>query len=133
MEIRDFLNQYISAQNTVEALYAERERVFELAASATAAERKSSDPVGRNVPKLKEIDCKISETIAELSERRDLVENAINSINDTRIRDVLRYRYLSGMNYKKIATKMYYSERWVIKLHGMGLSMLRRENKNCSL
>lgn len=49
---------------------------------------------------------------------------ATNSIADKRIRNILRRHYIHGQSIKKIAKVMYYSERYVKRLHKKGVEML---------
>lgn len=53
---------------------------------------------------------------------------AIDRIADKRIRNILRRHYIHGQSIKKIAKVMYYSERYVKRLHKKGLEILSRDN-----
>lgn len=78
----------------------------------------------------------LSGPIAELDRlERELIEERYNRIMTykdiaKRIKhlrsenemDVLFYRYIKGLDWWEIAEKMNYSERWIYKLHGLGLA-----------
>lgn len=49
------------------------------------------------------------------------IARRINEIRNENEKDVLFYRYISGLEWWKIAERMRYSERWVLKLHGKAL------------
>ena len=52
---------------------------------------------------------------------------ATDRIADKRIRNILRRHYIHGQSIKKIAKVMYYSERYVKRLHKKGIETLSIE------
>ena len=52
---------------------------------------------------------------------------ATDGIADKRIRNILRRHYIHGQSIKKIAKVMYYSERYVKRLHKKGIEILSIE------
>lgn len=127
MDAKAFLEQYISTGNAIDSLVFERERVFELAKRAKAAKRDNNDPVGKNAPRLEDIDKDIEEEIKKFTQLRRVVEETIYSIEDVRIRDVLRYRYLAGLSVEATAKKMFYSERWCKELQKRGMELIEEK------
>jgi len=55
--------------------------------------------------------------------RVELIER-ISQIEDERIRKVLSMRYLHGLDWETIAEQMFFSVRWVMKLHRRGVEAL---------
>lgn len=49
---------------------------------------------------------------------------ATDLIEDKRIRNILRRHYIHGQSIKKIAKVMYYSERYVKRLHKKGVELI---------
>ena len=60
----------------------------------------------------------------ELIGRRLQIEQMIDAVEDDRLRQLLRYRYIDGMTFEAIAEKMHYSPRWVLKLHKKALEFV---------
>lgn len=59
--------------------------------------------------------------INQLITQNQLAERLINTLPDPRHQDVLRYRYLNGWRWEKVAEAMGYDLRWVLRLHGEAL------------
>ncbi|HBA62601.1 MAG TPA: hypothetical protein DCZ20_01960 [Lachnospiraceae bacterium] len=49
------------------------------------------------------------------------ISGQIKCLNNENEKDVLFYRYITGLEWWEIAEKMNYSERWVLKIHGRAL------------
>ncbi len=68
-----------------------------------------------------------SELIRLLAENTDL----INTLEDVRQRAILSRRYIGFESWENIAANMCYTERWVLKQHGLALELLdKREVLN---
>lgn len=67
----------------------------------------------------------------QLGERvrlREEIESAIGTVEDERLRLLLRYRYIDGWRLEKIAVEMDYDYRWIRRLHGKALDKLTLES-----
>lgn len=62
--------------------------------------------------------------IAVLMQLRAYLCRAISRLEDERLIQVLRRRYLLGESYEQIAQNMHYSWRWVQKLHQRALQSI---------
>ena len=58
----------------------------------------------------------------------EAVKDAIASVPDGRLRMLLRYRYVDGMTWERIAVNMNLDARWVRRLHGRALDALTLES-----
>ena len=65
----------------------------------------------------------------ELIRLRIQIEQAVEAVPDDRLRLLLRYRYIDGMTFEKIAEKMNLSYQWVSKLHGDALEQVQINTK----
>ena len=74
-----------------------------------------SDKIQTTVEKIIEIEEKLDREIDAL------VEAAVEKLEDGRLRDVMRYRYIDGMKWEQIAVEMHYSYMQVCRLHGKAL------------
>lgn len=52
------------------------------------------------------------------------IEGAIEKLEDDRLRILLRYRYISGWTWERVAVEMNLEYRWVLRLHGRALTKL---------
>lgn len=73
------------------------------------------------VEKIIETERLITEQVDQLLDVRQEISDAIWGIPDTKLRTVLRYRYLSGNRWEEIADKMGYDFRYIFKLHQRAL------------
>lgn len=65
----------------------------------------------------REIDRRIDEYVDLTRE----IETAIDRIDDDRYRDILRFRYINGWSWERIAREMHYDRRQITRLHGLAL------------
>ena len=53
------------------------------------------------------------------------IEAAINQVEDGRLRELLRRRYINGDTWEKVAAAMGYQYRWVLALHARAISEIK--------
>ena len=80
-----------------------------------------SDKIQTTVEKIIEIEEKLDHEIDALVDLRNRIEAAVERLEDGRLRDVMRYRYIDGMKWEQIAVEMHYSYMQVCRLHGKAL------------
>ncbi len=68
--------------------------------------------------------------IAEYAEKVRAIERVIDAVEDAQYRDVLRYRYLNGWGWQKVADRMHFSQDWVCRLHARALAAVRVPEQN---
>lgn len=83
-----------------------------------------SDPLPECVGKIMELEEALNRQIDQMVERRQAIERAIDSLPLADSAQVLRYRYIDGMTWEKIAVEMNYTYRWVLRLHNRALTAL---------
>ena len=71
----------------------------------------------------------LDEMIRELIDERYLriktyqqIAKQIKKLRSENEKDVLFYKYISGLDWWEIAEKMHFSERWIYKIHGRALA-----------
>lgn len=57
--------------------------------------------------------------------RRESIEAAISNVEDERLQLLLRYRYIDGLTWERIAVNMNYSYRQVTRMHGRALRQIK--------
>lgn len=80
-----------------------------------------SDKIQTTVEKIIEIEEKLDHEIDALVDLRNRIGAAVEKLEDGRLRDVMRYRYIDGMKWEQIAVEMHYSYMQVCRLHGKAL------------
>ncbi|MDL2224664.1 hypothetical protein LJC20_00425 [Eubacteriales bacterium OttesenSCG-928-M02] len=73
-----------------------------------------------------------NETWDALLEERGAVEDFISGLGDTE-RILMRYRYIDGLSWRKIADIMGYSEDWVRQLHSRLFAKTTHQNTKISV
>lgn len=68
------------------------------------------------------LDREREKALALLEETEDLIAE----LEDYRQKNVIRLRYIDGLNWEQIATELHWSERTVYNIHGKALEALRR-------
>lgn len=75
--------------------------------------------------KIIEAEQKADEIIDEMIEKQEEIRQVINAVEDSRYRTLLKYKYMNGYTFENIACKLYYSERWVRRLHNEALEEIK--------
>ena len=114
MEIREYMKEVRRARLRVEALMERRSRCAEMAYGRTPRTSKALEQLQR------ELDSRIQ----TLAVRTMEAERHIDALENEGQRDVLRYRYLNGWDWRSIAQRMHYSQDWVKHMHTRALEAL---------
>ena len=127
MTAKEYLSQARGAEQRIEAL---RERIIryeDMATAGTTHYRKGPRST-RRAKGVGDYACELADLAGELRERLNgyarlvsEIERAIDDVPDIRYRDLLRYRYLNGMTWERIAVEMGYTWEYVRRLHGYAL------------
>ena len=125
-EKKAILLEYQAIERRINRLLDEKRGWME---KATAVNPVLSDmPKGGGTDKIQNAVCRIADIEADINREidrqidlRERIETAICAIPDGRLRDLMRYRYIDGLTWEKIAVNMEISYQWVCKLHGDAL------------
>ena len=114
MTAKEYLSQVKRQDQRIGALLDRQRRYHELGALRTggSASMRALE---------KELDARIDAYAALVRE----IEGAIDAVEDAQYRDLLRYRYLNGWGWQKIADRMRFSQDWVWRLHARALRQVR--------
>ena len=80
---------------------------------------KAGDQIGNRVARLSSLEG----MIRDLKIRQARIRDAIGRLQPTEMR-ILWYRYIDGLSWDRIAEKMQYSQRFVLRIHGKALRSL---------
>lgn len=87
---------------------------------------KSVDVIGNVVAKIDESKKKLCDAIQQAIEKRTLIENKIDKIDDLLYREILVRRYIACESWLDIAERMHQSERWCYELHARALREIEK-------
>lgn len=128
------LNQYREAEAEAARLDLEITRLYSCAERATMVLKRTPGGGGdgrtleRAVEAIVDMADKLgAERLKAIRLRRE-IEDAIASVPDGQLRMLLRYRYVDGMTWERIAVNMNLDARWVRRLHGRALDALTLES-----
>lgn len=128
-EKKRYLQRYTKLNKAIDQRILERDRLRSLAEKCTVAitgvprggERDRTDTYIR----LAEIESEIDKIIDQYVDMRKEIEAAISTVEDITLQTLLRYRYLNGLTWEKIAVEMNYCWRQIIRLHGRALQDIK--------
>lgn len=86
------------------------------------------DRIQTCVEKIIEMQNKLAEQIDRGVALREDIEKAIGAVADDRLRLLLRYRYIDGYTWERIAVELIIDYRWALRLHGRALTQLTIES-----
>ena len=84
----------------------------------------TNDKIGQAVANIIERVKRVDELAVLYSEKYTEIEQAIRSVDDDALEEVLELRYLQYMKWEEIAQRMNYTERRVLQLHGKALQKI---------
>ena len=84
-----------------------------------------SDTVGQAVAKIADLQAEINREIDQLVDLRREIEDAIYTVDDPVLQELLERRYIGGDKWEAIAVSMHYSWRNILRKHGKALSAIK--------
>ena len=86
-----------------------------------------SDRIQSAVGMLVELQEKLADQLAALARMREEIVREIDRVEELRLRQILRMRYIDGMKWEEIAVAQRIDYRWLLRLHGRALDRLTIE------
>lgn len=71
--------------------------------------------------RLIELELRVNAQIREMVRRKLEAIDAINAVEEDRLREVLELYYIDGFTWDQVAERMELDKRWVFRLHGRAL------------
>jgi len=84
-----------------------------------------SNTIEEGITTIDEIEASINKDIDDLVELRKEIESKIDSIDDIKLRELMKCRYLDFKSWEEIAYKNGCSWRWVYSLHEKALDLIK--------
>lgn len=129
-EKKAYLMQYRAADNEINDLLREKERIMARLTKMTSSVSDmphgphQPDKLTDGVAAIIELDAEIDRKVDELCEMRREITKQVDKMDSDKQRRVLKLRYISGMTWERIAIEMRYDRTYVWRLHGAALNSL---------
>lgn len=129
MTVKEYLQRYLDADRAINAKLEQIERLRALATKTTQVLQpdkilsgQAGDKMSGIVGKIIDMETEVDADIDRLQVVKREVEAAIDAVDNGRLRDLLRYRYICGWQFEKISLALCYSYIHVCRLHGEALN-----------
>jgi len=125
-----YLNQYKFLNAEVDRKIKEMEdwknKIYSVTATLTDMPRSNSrrDKISDGIAAVNEIEENINGDIDKLLKVRKDVQSKIDTIDDLKLRELMKCRYLDFNTWEEIAYKNGFSWQWVYKLHEKSLDKI---------
>ena len=138
MEIKEYLKNISRVESHIEA---KKQRIAILKDMAVSPTAPNVDGMPKNpnkwkssmadaVTKYLELEDEIKADEISLEKKKVFIVELIGQLNNTEHQTVLIKRYFDKKSWSDIATDMFYTTRWIYKLHGSALEKLEEVYKN---
>ena len=92
--------------------------------SLTGMPRGGSGDWTQTADRLIELEQRVNARIRELVRLKHAAMDAIDRVDEARLREVLELYYIDGFNWDQVAERMELDKRWVFRLHGKALQKI---------
>lgn len=134
MTAKEYLSRYLSTKQEIERLLEQRLQLWSMATKITPTLQGDRVQGGQNttgdaiMAQVVDLSTELLHKIKQLNEILGEIESAINSIQDERLRMLLKLHYINGKTFEEISVIMHYNYRWVTRLHGKALTKMALES-----
>lgn len=138
-EKKAVLSQYRAIERRINRLKGEKAAWADKAMAATSSFSdtprggRGGDKIQGAVEKIMEIEEKLDREIDAQVDLRNRIEAAVERLESEKLRDIVRYKYIDGFKFEKIAATMHLDPRWVRRLHNRALNILTLESPPTSM
>ena len=125
MTAKEYLMQYRqSMERTAEI----EQHLAELKAEAIRLKDHEGQSIKLDDATAKYVDAcdEMSAELTRLHDLREEIKRTIEAVPDARLRNLLRWRYISGYTWEQVSVQMDYTYRRSIQLHGAALQAVSR-------
>lgn len=128
MDTKTYLQQIERLDRKIQNKFSEIAQLKTMATSITVAQKdvnvqtsSDKDRMGSAVAKIVDLETEANEMICEFIEKRDVIIQQIEKIQDTKMYDILINRYVLKKDLVRISVEMGYSFKQVCRIHGNAL------------
>jgi hypothetical protein len=114
-EARQFEYEITSMRNTIKS---------PIITDMPVSHNVNSDSVGNIVTKMEEKEIKLLAKWDMILDEEKYIDELIDTLEDSRERTIMRYRYISGLEWEEVCVHSHYSWQWTHELHSRALKNL---------
>lgn len=126
---KEFLKEHITKLNEVKGLEFEIQQMYQTLKSPIitgmpAVHSPDADKIGNVLWKIQQKEIKyLAKLDVILNEEKD-IERVIDNLEDSRQRTIMRYRYISGLEWEEVCVRAHYSWKHTHRLHSDALNKI---------
>lgn len=126
---KEFLKEHIKKLSEAEGLKFEIDNMYQTLRSPVitgmpSAHSLDADKIGIVLSKIQEKEIRYLAKLDVILSEEEEIEKFIDSLEDSRERTVMRYRYISGLEWEEVCVKAHYSWQHTHRLHANALNKL---------
>ena len=126
---KEFLKEHIKKLSEAEGLKFEIDNMYQTLRSPVitgmpSAHSPDADKIGIVLSKIQEKEIRYLAKLDVILSVYKEIEKFIDSLEDSRERTVMRYRYISGLEWEEVCVKAHYSWQHTHRLHANALNKL---------
>ena len=132
-EKKAILKQYIGLEKRIARLLDEKKKWKEKAEAISPVysdmpKAGGCDKIQNAVCQIVDLEQDINREIDAQVDLRRRIEAAVKQMDDEKLRDIVRYKYIDGMTWEQVSESMELDERWVKRLHVRAIRKLTLES-----
>ena len=129
---KEFLKDHITKLNEVKGLEFEIQQMYQTLKSPIitgmpAVHSPDADKIGNVLWKIQQKEIKYLAKLDVILNEEKEIETVIDKLKDSRERTIMRYRYISGLEWEEVCVRAHYSWQWTHKLHKSALLKINKE------
>ena len=129
MMTKEFLKEHIDKLEEANGLKFEIDQMYHTLKSPVitgmpSAHSPDADKIGIILSKIQEKEIRYLAKLNIILREEEEIEKVIDSLEDSRERTVMRYRYISGLKWEEVCVKAHYSWRQTHYLHSSALNKI---------
>ena len=129
---KEFLKDHITKLNEAKGLEFEIQQMYQTLKSPIitgmpAVHSPDTDKIGNVLWKIQQKEIKYLAKLDVILNEEKEIETVIDKLKDSRERTIMRYRYISGLEWEEVCVKSHYSWQWTHKLHKSALEKIYKE------
>ena len=126
---KEFLKEHIDKLDEAKGLKFEIDQMYQTIKSPVitgmpSAHSPDADKIGVILGKIQEKEIRYLAKLDIILKEEEKIEKIIDSLEDSRQRTVMRYRYISGLEWEEVCVKAHYSWQHTHRLHADALNKL---------
>lgn len=127
---KDFLKDHITKLNEAKGLKFEIDNMYQTVRSPVitgmpGGHSPDMDKLGNVLWKIQEKEIRYLAKLDIILNEEKEIEGVIDTLKDSRERTIMRYRYISGLEWEEVCVKSHYSWQHTHRLHAEALRKLK--------